>query len=198
MLLYQGIIAYELWNNIQVSEDIADKIYHTLLKETRDNIILTGFMGCGKTTVGTRLAELQGYSFLDTDKYIEEKAGCSISEIFTKHGEEYFRNMETAVLRELNNSLSHTVISTGGGLPLRQENADELSKLGKVVYLRITPEEVMSRLAGDRTRPLLACDNPEAKVRELLSYRNPIYEKGADLIVDVSGQKVEDIISMFC
>jgi shikimate dehydrogenase len=195
MLLYQGIIAYELWNDIQVSEDIADKIYGKLLKKTRDNIILTGFMGSGKTTIGMELADRYGYSFLDTDKYIEDTYGCTIAQMFETHGEDYFRNVETETLKKLNATLSHTVISTGGGLPLRTENAEELSKLGEIIYLRITPEEVIARLAGDGTRPLLQCDNPEARIRELLSYRNPLYEKCADVIIDVSGKSVEKILT---
>ena len=82
MLLYQGIIAYELWNNISVAEDVADIVYNKMLKSIRKNIILIGFMGCGKTTVGTAVASRLGYNLLDVDSYIEKEAGCSISQIF--------------------------------------------------------------------------------------------------------------------
>lgn len=194
MLLYQGIIAYELWNDISVDEKTADEIYEKLLKQSRENIILTGFMGSGKTTTGLALAEQYGYTFLDTDKYIEEKQGCTIAELFEKHGEAYFRQLETDALKELNATLTHAVLSTGGGLPLKEENAAELSKLGTVVYLKITPEEVLKRLSGDSSRPLLAGGNPEQNVRTLLAYREPLYEKGADCIVEVSGKTTADIV----
>ena len=199
MLLYQGIIAYELWNDITIDEETADEIYRKLLKKTRDNIILTGFMGSGKTTVGKLLSERYGYTFIDTDQYIEEKCGCTIAELFSKKGESYFRQLETDILKELNASLTHAVLSTGGGLPLREENAAELATLGTVIYLQITPEEVMSRLSGDNTRPLLSGDDPEQKVRDLLTYRTPLYERAADLTIPVTKLTpeyiVEEIIS---
>ena len=193
MLLYQGIIAYELWNDINVSEDIADKIYMELLKKSRDNIILTGFMGSGKTTVGHELAKTFGYDFLDTDKYIEDKYNITISEIFATKGEGYFRNLETETLKELNLNLSHTVLSTGGGLPLREENVRELGNLGSIVYLKVSPEEVIKRLAGDETRPLLAGENPEQKARELLNARTPVYEGAADCVITVDNKVPGDI-----
>lgn len=199
MLLYQGIIAYELWNDITVDEETADEIYRKLLKKTRDNIVLTGFMGSGKTTVGKLLSERYGYTFIDTDQYIEEKCGCTIAELFSKKGESYFRQLETDTLKELNDSLTHAVLSTGGGLPLREENAAELATLGTVIYLQITPEEVISRLSGDNTRPLLSGDDPEQKVRDLLTYRTPLYECAADLTIPVTKLTpeyiVEEIIS---
>lgn len=193
MLLYQGIIAYELWNDITVDEETADEIYRKLLKKTRDNIVLTGFMGSGKTTVGKLLSERYGYTFIDTDQYIEEKCGCTITELFSKKGESYFRQLETDILKELNASLTHAVLSTGGGLPLREENAAELATLGTVIYLQITPEEVISRLSGDNTRPLLSGDDPEQKVRDLLTYRIPLYERVADLTIPATGQSPEYI-----
>ena len=199
MLLYQGIIAYELWNDITIDEETADEIYRKLLKKTRDNIILTGFMGSGKTTVGKLLSERYGYTFIDTDQYIEEKCGCTIAELFSKKGESYFRQLETDILKELNASLTHAVLSAGGGLPLREENAAELATLGTVIYLQITPEEVISRLSGDNTRPLLSGDDPEQKVRDLLTYRIPLYERAADLTIPVTKLTpeyiVEEIIS---
>ncbi len=199
MLLYQGIIAYELWNDITVDEETADEIYRKLLKKTRDNIVLTGFMGSGKTTIGKLLSERYGYTFIDTDQYIEEKCGCTIAELFSKKGESYFRQLETDILKELNASLTHAVLSTGGGLPLREENAAELATLGTVIYLQITPEKVISRLSGDNTRPLLSGDDPEQKVRDLLTYRTPLYERAADLTIPVTKLTpeyiVEEIIS---
>lgn len=194
MLLYQGIIAYELWNDISVSEEIAEKIYLRLTKETRKNIILTGFMGSGKSTIGRALKSAYRYQLLDTDSYIEKKAGTSISEIFAKQGEPAFRDLETSTLKELQESVSHTVISTGGGMPLREENATLLSMLGKVVYLNVEADEVLRRIGDDTRRPLLQSSNREEKVRELLAYRDPIYRKHADVVIDVTGKHVTDIV----
>lgn len=194
MLLYQGIIAYELWNNISVEESVAEIVYQKLLKATRNNIVLTGFMGCGKSTIGAALAEKYGYKLVDTDQVIEKRAGIAISEIFRIKGEAYFRSVETNVLAELNDTLSNTVISTGGGLPLREENQRVLKALGYVVYLNVEAEEVIRRLSGDTTRPLLQGDDSEKKVRELMAYRRPIYERGADVSISVTGKSVSDIV----
>lgn len=195
MLLYQGIIAYELWNDIKISEDIADIVYDRLLKAVRGNIVLIGFMGCGKTTIGNAIADRLGYKLLDVDAYIEESEGCSISQIFADKGEAYFRQLETETLRRLNSSLSHTVISTGGGLPMREENAQELKILGTVIYLDVVSDEVIRRLAGDTTRPLLQGGNAAEKVNRLMDERRPVYESVADYIVPVTGRQVSEIVA---
>lgn len=160
----------------------------------KNNIVLIGFMGCGKTTVGTELAKEMNYDFLDTDQYIESKERMTINDIFAQNGEEYFRKLETDSLADLVKDTEKTIVSSGGGLPLREENARLLQKLGFVVYLRVTKETVLKRLEGDTTRPLLACDNPAKKVEELLDYRDPIYEIGAHLVIDVDNKTVEEII----
>ncbi len=193
MLLYQGIIAYELWNDISISEDIADIVYEKLLKATRNNIILTGFMGCGKTTVGKYISDKYGYTFVDTDELIEKRAGMSISSIFETHGEDYFRQLENDILTELTDKLSNAVISTGGGLPLRDDNKELLCRLGRVIYLDVEAAEVIKRLSGDTTRPLLKGENPDKKIMELINYRKPIYESVADISIQVSGVSVVDI-----
>lgn len=194
MLLYQGIIAYELWNDISISEVVADIVYDRLLQSVRDNVILIGFMGCGKTTIGRVLADKLGFDLLDVDSYIEEKAGCSIKQIFAEKGEAYFRQLETDTLKELNSRLSHTVISTGGGLPMRQANVDELRRMGRIIYLDVKPEEVVRRLAGDTTRPLLQGENVDQRVRELMGQRGPVYEAAADIIVPVTGIEIDEIV----
>ncbi len=194
MLLYQGIIAYELWNDISVSEEVADQVYKVLEKNARNNTVLTGFMGCGKSTVGKSLAKATGRDFLDVDKYIVDKAGCSISRIFAEHGEEYFRALETEALNEIYNTVTGTVISTGGGLPMRKVNRDILNRLGEVVYLDVSPDCVYERLKDDTTRPLLQSENPMERIEELLGFRRPVYLDGADRTVNVSYRTVEDII----
>ena len=159
----------------------------------RQNMILIGFMGAGKTSVGEELAGRFGKTLIDTDRMIEERAGMSISDIFAVQGEEAFRRLETEVLEQLISEASGEMISVGGGLPLREENRKLLKKLGTVIYLRVRPETVLARLKGDTTRPLLQGDDVEEKVNSLLSKRGPIYEMAADRIISVDGRSVEQI-----
>ncbi len=159
----------------------------------KENIILIGFMGSGKTTVGHIVANTLGFDFIDTDELIEKKANMSISEIFDQLGEEEFRKMESELLVELNNNLSHAVISTGGGLPLREENAALLKTLGVVNYLHVTKEVVISRLKGDTTRPLLAGDHVEEKVEKLLATRNEFYQAASHVDIDAQTGTPEEV-----
>ncbi|MGN0432439.1 MAG: shikimate kinase [Lachnospiraceae bacterium] len=159
------------------------------------NIILIGFMGCGKSTVGIRLSYKLRRVVEDTDKLIEKKAEMSIKEIFATQGEPAFREMETECLKDLLLVKEEKIISTGGGLPMKRENHALLKKLGTVVYLRITPESVWERLKNDTTRPLLQCENPLAKIKELLAIRAPVYEEAADIIFDVDGKDMEEVLS---
>lgn len=157
------------------------------------NVILTGFMGAGKTSVGQALSAATGMPLMDTDHLIEELAGMTISGIFALQGEDAFRKAETQVLERLLRETEDTVISVGGGLPLREENRRILKELGTVVFLRVKPETVLARLEGDTTRPLLQGDQVEQKVRELLALRNPVYQEAAHVVVDVDGRPVADI-----
>lgn len=145
------------------------------------NIILIGFMGAGKTTVGRKLANRLGYFFLDTDHRIEERQGCSITEIFRYAGEETFRDLETHFLEEMQ-SLQNTVLSTGGGMFLRPTNRDLLKNMGKTVYLQVDVSTLMQRLQADQHRPLLQQANWQEKVQTMLAQRDPVYSQ-ADLIV---------------
>ncbi|MFW5630961.1 MAG: shikimate kinase [Acetivibrio ethanolgignens] len=160
----------------------------------KDNIILIGFMGCGKTSIGTRLSQRLSYSFLDTDEQIKAKEGRSINPIFSEKGEAYFREIETRTVRELLETTEKTVISTGGGLPLKEINGKLLQQLGFVVYLDVTKETVMERLARDTTRPLLNGPDKEKRVEELLSFRQPIYEYTAHITVNTNQRDFDDII----
>lgn len=157
----------------------------------RQNIILIGFMGAGKTSVGNVLAKRSGKSLIDTDQMIEARAGMSISDIFKTQGEDAFRRLETEVLEQLISEAHGEIISVGGGLPLREENRALLKKLGCVIYLSVKPETVLQRLKGDITRPLLQGDHVREKVNDLLAYRGPIYESAADKIVAVDGKSVK-------
>lgn len=159
------------------------------------NIILIGFMGCGKSTVGFRLSYRLRRVLEDTDKLIERKEGRSVSDIFALKGEEAFREMETACLRELLLSQEEKIIATGGGLPVKPENHALLKKLGTVIYLRISVEGVWERLQNDTSRPLLQCQEPFTKVKELLKKRAPVYEAAADIILDVDGKDMEQVLT---
>ncbi len=120
----------------------------------RDRIYLTGFMGCGKSTIGPILANTIGYSFADVDRRIEEVEGRSINEIFTEKGEKYFRDLERAVLTKVC-TLPRTVISLGGGTMTVPENLEVILATGLVVYLKITAEQLFLRLRHRSDRPLL-------------------------------------------
>lgn len=155
------------------------------------NIILIGFMGCGKTTFGKWIAKNKQMIFCDTDQYIEEKEQSSINEIFQKKGEAYFRVLETQVIKELTGTLQNAVISVGGGLPVKEENRELLKKLGKVVYLRTSIDELVRRLQHDTTRPLLAGGNIREKITGLMEARLECYLSASDVIVDTDGRDFE-------
>ena len=156
------------------------------------HIVLIGFMGAGKTTVGGQLSATLGCPLLDTDAMIEEQAGMTISEIFANQGEEAFRRTETEVLADLA-CREPAVVSTGGGVPLREENRRALRDMGYVVYLKVRPDTVLRRLSGDTTRPLLQGENKREKVESLLAGRDPVYRAAAHLAVEADGRKPEDI-----
>jgi shikimate kinase len=160
------------------------------------NIILIGFMGSGKTSVGERLAQNLSYRFRDTDRLLEHSERDTINHIFAVHGEEYFRSKETKLLQELLPGLEHTVLSTGGGLPLREQNAKLLKEMGFVVYLKASKETTLKRLKGDNTRPLLQGDDQEKKIEGLLAYRTPIYEKAAHKIIITDQKSINEIATM--
>lgn len=162
----------------------------------KHNIILIGFMGCGKTSVGERLAQKLSYQFRDTDRMIEQKECDTINHIFALHGEEYFRGKETGLLQELLSELDHTVLSTGGGLPLRDQNARLLKEMGLVVYLKASKETTLKRLSGDKTRPLLQGDDMEKRIESMLEYRIPIYERAAHKIIVTDHKSIDEIATM--
>ena len=150
-----------------------------------ENIILIGFMGSGKSSVARDLSTALGYPVVDTDSLIIEKTGTSIPAIFEQDGEEEFRDLETAVLTELEQSgPSHRIVATGGGIIERRANRDVLKKMGFVVWLVVSPEEILRRTAKNRERPLLNTGNPEETIRHLL-------EKRVDFYRDTAHQEIE-------
>lgn len=161
-----------------------------------DNYVLIGFMGAGKTSIGKLLAKRSGKTFLDTDEMIVKQMNLSINEIFSVYGEEYFRDLETNLLKVLCNSVHDSVISVGGGTPIREENRTYLKKLGTVIYLSVTENTVIKRLKGDKTRPLLQGTKEEVreKVSKLLNERESKYVAGSHHIVKVDRMNKEEII----
>ena len=159
----------------------------------KHNIILIGFMGSGKTSVGVHLAERLSYQFKDTDQMIEQKVLSSINQIFSIHGEEYFRDFETDLLKSLVTKLENTVLSTGGGMPIREQNKILLKDLGYVVFLKTSKQTILNRLRGDSARPLLQGDELEHKVEKMLALRTPIYEKVAHKIITTDGRSITEL-----
>lgn len=150
------------------------------------NIVLTGFMGTGKTEVGRILSRKLGYALVDADTEIEKEQGMTITDIFKQYGEPKFREIESAVIKRLSD-IENAVISTGGGAVLRQENMDNLRKNAVVVCLTASPETILKRTSNNDDRPLLQVDNPLHKIKELLEFRRPYYEK-ADIMIDTENK----------
>jgi len=162
------------------------------LSKKNMNIVLTGFMGTGKSGIGKRLAKKLGMSYLDTDELIEEREKDSISAIFKKRGEEYFRRLETKVVKEVA-LLDNFVISTGGGVVLKEGNIRLLKKNAFIVCLFASPEVILKRTEGNENRPLLEVNNQKKRIEELLALRKPYYEK-ADASVDTSALDSEGVV----
>jgi len=159
------------------------------------NIILIGFMACGKSSVGRRLSQALDLDFLDTDELIEQKAGTTVSDIFATQGESAFRAMETECLKDLlDRDVSPFVLSVGGGLPIREENRRLLPQLGKVIYLKVSADTVFMRVRNDKTRPLLQTANPRGRIMDLMSARKCFYEDAADYILEADDKSFEEII----
>ena len=159
--------------------------------ERKKNIILIGFMGSGKTSVGIKLSYRLRMPVEDTDKYIEQREGRSINSIFAQDGEGYFRALETKILEEFRDKSYTRIISVGGGTPVNPVNRELLRQCGTVVYLRVRPETVYERLKNDTSRPLLQCENPLEKIRSLMEERREAYEETADIIFDVDDKCME-------
>lgn len=138
------------------------------------NLILAGFMGSGKTTVGRILARNLGWEFMDTDRQIEMEQGMHVSRIFETRGEEAFRDLETELAGRLKDFHRH-VIATGGGFILREENRRLAAEAGPLVLLIATPEQIWHRVKRSGHRPLLQTADPLARIRELLRQREPAY-----------------------
>ena len=167
---------------------------------SRTNIILTGFMGCGKSTVGKMLAKELKYDFVDTDQLIEKRCGLSIQEIFAAKGESAFRDMESNIANELSEK-EGLIIATGGGMMLNPTNINALRANGLVFCLVATPEEILARVSGDNLakRPLLDSAEPLERIKKLIQERENAYRQFMQ--IDTSGKNTqevtEDLITIF-
>ena len=155
------------------------------MSAARQNIVLIGFMGSGKSSVGRRIASRLGFQFVDTDAMLVEREGCEIAEIFAREGEARFRDLESAVLEALA-TRTGCVISTGGGVILREKNRALLRQLGLVVWLTASEDAIFARVSRTNKRPLLQTANPRATVTELFAARRPLYEAAAQFTLDTT------------
>lgn len=163
--------------------------------ERGEAIVLIGFMGAGKSSVGRHLARRLHLPRFDTDQIISTRFQLKIAEIFDRDGEEAFRAAETEVLREIPRHA--VIVVTGGGIVLRPENVAILGRLGVIVNLAADQETLFERVSRRPMRPLLQTANPRARLRELLRVREPLYRAAADFTVDTSAlghQQVADAI----
>jgi shikimate kinase len=156
---------------------------------------LIGLPGSGKTTVGRQLARRLQIPFVDSDHAIEARLGCSIREYFEREGEGSFRDLEEKVIDELS-SKEAGVLSTGGGVVIRQNNRTHLRERGKVIYLKSTPEELYRRLRHDVNRPLLQVADPLARLRDLYANRDPLYREAAHFVMETGRPSVSTLVNM--
>ena len=160
----------------------------------KSNIALIGFMGAGKSAVGKALASAAGMDFLDLDKMVEERAGRSIAEIFSRDGEPAFRRMEAAIINDAAVRIN-TAIACGGGVVLDQSNIEALRHNAVIVYLTAEQSILLRRVLNSREkRPLLQIFDPAAAMNDLLKRREPLYEAAADLIVNTSALNIEGVV----
>ena len=157
------------------------------------NIILCGFMGSGKSTIGKMLAKKLDRKFIDLDDYIVEKRGMSINEIFKKYGEANFRKSETQSAKNIS-LLDNHVVALGGGTVVNPENAEILKTSGKIIMLDISPETVYKRLKNDKSRPLLQTEDKLKAITDMMNSRLPYYNNATDYKICVDGKSKEQII----
>lgn len=180
------------------------KIINTIMEVSRDiqyrkiykkNIVLIGFMGCGKTTLGRILARKIGVKFLDTDYQIEKRLMMKVGEIFSTLGEEYFRKVESDVIRNIANGF-YGVVSTGGGSVLNKSNVKYLKSSGKLIYLRSSAENIFYNLKrSTKERPLLKQNLNINYIQKFIKSRHEIYNKVKDYEINVDNMSMDKIIN---
>lgn len=150
-------------------------------------------MGSGKTSVGRLLAKKLNMSFVDMDKEIEAAQGRAIQAIFDTEGEDYFRDLETAYLKETE-GLENTILSTGGGIIKRDENIALVKELGQVIFLQADARHIMNNVGEDKSRPLLRVEDVEGTIKQLLEEREPKYLSAADVIIQTTKKSIDHIV----
>ena len=181
----------------QEIEDVFFSIYKGAKKIQAErlldqNIFLIGFMGCGKSTVADFLNRELSMEVIEMDQIIAKREGMSISDIFEVHGEAYFRELETKLLKEME-SRSRVVVSCGGGTPMRECNVAEMKKSGCTVLLTACPETVLQRTKDNHDRPLLEKNKNVEFIAELMEKRREKYEAAADIIIETDGKNKKEI-----
>lgn len=156
-----------------------------IVRRMLPNLLLIGFMGTGKSSIGRLAAGRLRFRFYDTDRLVVERTGLPIPEIFERFGEAHFRNLETGAL-ESSAHLRHCVFATGGGIVVREENRHRLRELGFVVQLTASEEVIFERVSRNTNRPLLKTADPRATISAMLEARRPLYEATAHLTIDTS------------
>lgn len=157
------------------------------------NIFLIGFMGAGKSTVASYLHRKFGMPLIEMDETLVKREGMTIPEIFAEKGEPYFREAETQLLREIQES-TNVIVSCGGGVAMRKENVEIMKQAGRVVLLSAAPESILKRVQHDENRPLLKGRKTVDGIQELMDARRPFYEAAADLVVRTDTQSLESIV----
>lgn len=160
-----------------------------------NNLFLIGPMGAGKTTMGRQLSRKLHMDFFDSDRVIEEHTGADIPLIFELEGEQGFRKREQEAIDELTQK-SNIVLATGGGAILKSENREHLKNRGVVIYLHSDISHLLERTKHDKNRPLLQTDDPGAKLRELMSAREPLYRETADIVINTGEKSIRSVINV--
>ncbi|MGN1350926.1 MAG: shikimate kinase [Anaerovoracaceae bacterium] len=156
------------------------------------NIFMIGFMGSGKTSVSLQLADMTGLSKSEMDQILVDREQMTIAEIFAAKGEPYFRGKETELLREFCSS-DPQIISCGGGVAMREENVEIMQKNGVIVCLTASPEVIYERVKDSRERPILNGNMNVEYIAQLMEARRPFYEKAANVIVDTSHMRIDQV-----
>ena len=201
MLVMQAAHAQTIWTGVQFKAQTCETILRRLYgkmavkrlneKYDKQNIVLCGFMGSGKTTIGRKLARLTGLEFVDADQYLEAQEGKKISDIFAEHGEAYFRDLETAYLAELSRRKG-IVLSLGGGAVLRPQNVTAVKQNGLLIHLDTPFYRIMKNLSFSNTRPLLDKPDKQAETHRLYHTRKPIYHRAAN--ISVRSPKISEVL----
>ena len=155
-----------------------------------ESVVLIGFMGAGKSAIARELERLTGLPRYEVDDLITAASGESVSDVFERNGEEAFRELETATLEKLL-GLPAGIVDVGGGAVLR--NSDLLKRIGRVVWLRVSEDEMWRRVAGRTDRPLLNVADPRARFMELLHERTTMYATATDLAIDTEGRSAREV-----